>query len=90
MARRANNFTVPGRQIRDLSLRSTSVHMVSSTSSFSELYSARMRSASSMALSPRRAVPDMGELSTLSPSTRTNISGEAPINCSPENWKKNS
>ena len=71
-------WTLPGSQMRDLSLRSTSVHMVSSDSSFDELSSALMRSASSMGSRPRAMVPEMGHVSTRGPSTRTYISGDAP------------
>jgi hypothetical protein len=52
--RRASSRTEPGSQTRALSLRSTSVHIVSSTSSFSELISALSRAASSIASLPRR------------------------------------
>ncbi len=69
---------LPGTQIRDLSLRSTSVHMVSSDSSFGELSSVRMASASSSGLAPRAIVPAIGQVSTRSPVTRTYISGDAP------------
>ena len=83
-------LTVPGTQTRDLSLRSTSVHMVSSDSSLSELISAAMFSASRRASPVRWAVPEIGQVSTRDPSTRTNISGEAPTNCSSPNCRKNS
>ena len=52
--RRPITRTLPGTQTRDLSLRSTSVHMVSSDSSLAELSSARMFSASSSGSAPRR------------------------------------
>ena len=57
-------FTVPGSQTRDLSLRSTSVHMVSSDSSLAELSSSRMLSASRSGSPVRCAVPEMGQVST--------------------------
>ena len=69
--------TLPGTQIRDLSLRSTSVHIVSSDSSFSEFKSSRMFSASPMTSRPRAIVPEIGQVSTRVPSTRTYISGDA-------------
>ncbi len=75
---------------RDLSLRSTSVHMVSSDSSLVELSSSRMLSASRSGSPVRRAVPEIGQVSTRLPSTRTNISGDAPINCSSPNCSRNS
>ena len=81
--RRPITRTEPGSQTRDLSLRSTSVHIVSSDSSFSELSSALICSASSIALPPRRIVPEIGQVSTRRPSTRTNISGDAPTRYSP-------
>ena len=49
-----------------------------------------MESASRIGSPVRRAVPEMGQLSTRVPSTRTNISGDAPINCSSPNCRKNS
>jgi len=67
-----------GTQMRDLSLRSTSVHIVSSDSSLAELSSARIWAASAMASRPRAIVPEIGQVSTRSPATRTYISGEAP------------
>mmetsp|Transcript_22152 Transcript_22152/g.87883 ORF Transcript_22152/g.87883 Transcript_22152/m.87883 type:complete len:330 (+) Transcript_22152:1056-2045(+) len=82
--RRPRTDTVPGTQTLDLSLRSTSVHIVSSDSSFAELRRSRTCEASSMASSPRSIVPDIGHVSTRSSprsatrSTRTNISGDAP------------
>jgi hypothetical protein len=51
---------------RDLSLRSTSEHMVSSDSSLAELSSARMLSASRSGSPERRAVPAIGQVSTWS------------------------
>ena len=69
-------------QTRDLSLRSTSLHMVSSDSSLVEFSSSRMLSASRSGSPVRRAVPAIGQVSTRSPSTRTNISGDAPTSCS--------
>mmetsp|Transcript_39807 Transcript_39807/g.112494 ORF Transcript_39807/g.112494 Transcript_39807/m.112494 type:complete len:234 (+) Transcript_39807:1207-1908(+) len=74
--------TVPCSQIRDLSFRSTSVHIVISDSSFGSVRICLMFCASSRAFLPRRIVPLMGHVSTRRPwrffSTRTNISGEAP------------
>src|SRR6266480_6116101 len=74
--RRPITVTLPGTQTLALSLRSTSVHMVSSDSSLGELSSARMLAASASGSSPRAIVPEMGQVSTRSPLTRTNISGE--------------
>ena len=74
---------LPGTQIRDLSLRSTSVHIVSSDSSLGEASSARMASASPSGSSPRAIVPAIGQVSTRSPVTRTYISGDAPTRYSP-------
>ena len=65
--RRPITRTDPGSQTRDLSLRSTSVHMVSSDSSFCELSSARICRASAMASPPRAMVPEIGQVSTRSP-----------------------
>src|ERR1039457_6257664 len=78
ICRRPMTLTLPGRQTRDLSLRSTSVHMVSSDSSLAELSSVRMFAASSSGSAPRRIVPEIGQVSTRSPVTRTYISGDAP------------
>mmetsp|Transcript_100904 Transcript_100904/g.291829 ORF Transcript_100904/g.291829 Transcript_100904/m.291829 type:complete len:217 (-) Transcript_100904:764-1414(-) len=82
ICRRPMTFTVPCWQIRDLSLRSTSVHMVISDSSFGSARMVLMFSASSKASLPRLIVPLIGHVSTRSPcallSTRTNISGDAP------------
>mmetsp|Transcript_11356 Transcript_11356/g.26197 ORF Transcript_11356/g.26197 Transcript_11356/m.26197 type:complete len:286 (-) Transcript_11356:950-1807(-) len=82
--------TLPCSQIRDLSLRSTSVHIVISDSSLGSVRILRMFSASSRASFPLRMVPLIGQVSHLIPfwffSTRTNISGEAPTNHSP--WPK--
>src|SRR5690606_25015929 len=75
--------TEPGSQTRLLSLRSTSEHIVSSLSSFLELSSLRICSESEIASSPRRMVPEIGQVSTRLPLTRTNISGEAPMRYSP-------
>ena len=83
-------FTVPGSQTRDLSLRSTSVHMVSSDSSFDDFSSSLILSASRMGSPVRCAVPEIGEVSIRRPSTRTNISGEAPTSCSSPNCSRNS
>ena len=77
--RRPMTRTEPGSQTRILSLRSTSEHMVSSDSSFLEFSSFRICSESEMASSPRLIVPEIGQVSTRRPLTRTNISGEAPI-----------
>src|SRR5579875_3126622 len=55
-----------------------------------ELSNWRMFSASVNGSPERRAVPAMGQDSTRSPSTRTNISGDAPINCSLPSCRKNS
>ena len=57
--------TDPALQMRDLSLRSTSVHMVSSLSSFLSLRICLMFSASSSASRPRRMVPEIGQVSHL-------------------------
>ena len=70
--------TLPGIAMRDLSLRSTSVHIVSSDASLAELRSARIWAASPIGSRPRAMVPEIGQVSTRSPSTRTYISGEAP------------
>ena len=78
ICRRPMTRTEPGSQTRLLSLRSTSEHMVSSLSSFFELSSLRICSLSEIASSPRRIVPEIGQVSTRRPLTRTNISGEAP------------
>mmetsp|Transcript_81304 Transcript_81304/g.218655 ORF Transcript_81304/g.218655 Transcript_81304/m.218655 type:complete len:239 (+) Transcript_81304:761-1477(+) len=78
ICRRPMTCTDPGLQMRDLSLRSTSVHMVSSLSSLRLLRSVRMFSASSMAVAPREMVPLMGHVSMRRPRQRTYISGEAP------------
>src|SRR5437899_1079818 len=78
ICRRPITRTLPGRQIRDLSLRSTSVHIVSSDSSFSELSSRWICAASPSGSSPRAIVAEIGQVSTRSPSTLTYISGEAP------------
>ena len=83
ICRRPMTCTEPGRQTRDLSLRSTSVHMVSSDSSFSELSSARICAASEIGSPPRAIVPEIGQVSTRSSSTRTYISGDAPTRYSP-------
>ena len=91
ICRRPMTRTLPGTQIRDLSLRSTSVHMVSSDSSFAESSSVRMFSASSSGSPPRAIVPAIGQVSTRSPVTRTYISGDAPTRYSPSpRLKKNS
>ena len=74
---------LPGLQTRALSLRSTSVHMVSSDSSLAEFSNVRMFSASSIASRPRAIVPEIGQVSMRCPLTRTYISGDAPIRCSP-------
>ncbi len=76
--RRPMTLMLPGTQIRDLSLRSTSVHMVSSDSSLGESSSSRMAAASPMGSAPRAIVPAIGQVSTRSPVTRTYISGDAP------------
>ena len=76
--RRPITRTQPGTQMRDLSLRSTSVHMVSSDSSLLEVSRDRICAASPIASAPRAIVPEIGHVSTRSPSTRTYISGEAP------------
>src|ERR1039457_1600744 len=83
-------FTEPGAQTRDLSLRSTSLHIVSSDSSLVDFRSSRMLSASLNGSPVRRAVPAIGQVSTRLPSTRTNISGDAPTSCSSPNCRKNS
>jgi len=70
--------TEPGSQTRDLSLRSTSLHMVSSDSSFSN-QAARDAVGVGERIAGAPRVPAMGQVSTRRPSTRTNISGEAPI-----------
>ena len=57
---------------------------------WSELSSSRMLSASRSGSPVRRAVPAMGQVSTRRPSTRTNISGDAPISCSSPNCRRNS
>ena len=75
--------TEPGSQMRDLSLRSTSVHMVSSASSLAELSSFAIWAASPSASLPRAMVPEIGQVSTRRPSTRTYISGEAATRNSP-------
>mmetsp|Transcript_10319 Transcript_10319/g.24392 ORF Transcript_10319/g.24392 Transcript_10319/m.24392 type:complete len:203 (+) Transcript_10319:865-1473(+) len=67
ICRRPNTLTEPGSQIRLLSLRSTSVHMVSSLSSLRELRSSLMFCASSMGVLPRAIVPEIGHVSTLFP-----------------------
>ena len=91
ICRRPITRTLPGTQTRDLSLRSTSVHMVSSDSSLAELSSVRMFSASSSGSVPRAIVPEIGQVSTRSPVTRTYISGDAPTRYSPSpRLKKNS
>ena len=63
ICRRPMTLTVPGTQTRDLSLRSTSVHMVSSDSSLAESSSVRMFSASSSGPAPRAIVPEIGQVS---------------------------
>mmetsp|Transcript_34126 Transcript_34126/g.79995 ORF Transcript_34126/g.79995 Transcript_34126/m.79995 type:complete len:231 (-) Transcript_34126:1900-2592(-) len=73
-----STLTLPGSHILLLSLRSTSVHIVSSLSSLTLLSSSLMFCASSIGVSPRVMVPDMGHVSTLLPLVRTYISGEAP------------
>ena len=65
--RRPMTWTEPGTQMRDLSLRSTSVHMVSSDSSLTLVRRVRMASASSTGLAPRAIVPEIGQVSTRSP-----------------------
>ena len=91
ICRRPITRTLPGTQTRDLSFRSTSVHMVSSDSSLAELSSSRMFSASPRGSAPRRIVPEIGQVSTRSPLTRTYISGEAPTrHSSSPRLKKNS
>ena len=65
--------------------------MVSSDSSLAELSSERMFSASSSGSLPRRMVPEIGQVSTRFPVTRTYISGDAPTRHSPSpRLKKNS
>src|ERR1039457_3691641 len=59
------------------------LHTVSSDSSLAELSSARMFAASSSGSAPRRIVPEIGQVSTRSPVTRTYISGDAPTRHSP-------
>ena len=83
ICRRPMTLTEPGTQTRDLSLRSTSVHMVSSDSSFAEPSSVAMFAASSSGSVPRAIVPEIGQVSTRSPVTRTYISGDAPTRYSP-------
>ena len=83
ICRRPITSTVPGTQTRALSLRSTSVHMVSSDSSLVEESRVRIWWASAIGFSPRSMVPDTGVVSTRyrpsgRGSTRTNISGDAP------------
>ena len=78
ICRRPITRTLPGTQTRALSLRSTSVHMVSSDSSLAEPISRAMLTASSIGSAPRATVPEIGQVSTRSPLTRTYISGEAP------------
>src|SRR5580692_11250956 len=55
ICRRPMTRTVPGTHTRDLSLRSTSVHMVNSDSSFKLFSSSRMASASLSGSPVRRA-----------------------------------
>ena len=81
--RRPITLTEPGTQTRALSLRSTSVHMVSSDSSLAEPSRVAMFAASSSVSSPRAIVPAIGQVSTRSPVTRTYISGDAPTRYSP-------
>src|SRR6185312_6156844 len=90
--RRPMTLTEPGSHTRLLSLRSTSEHMVSSDSSFLEFRSFRICSESEIASSPRLIVPEIGQVSTRRPLTRTNISGDAPIRYSrsPRLMKKES
>ena len=83
ICRRPMTFTDPGTHTRDLSLRSTSVHMVSSDSSLADRSSVTMFAASSSGSAPRAIVPEIGQVSTRSPVTRTYISGEAPTRYSP-------
>ena len=91
ICRRPITVTVPGTQTRDLSLRSTSVHMVSSDSSLAEPSSIAMLAASSSGSAPRAIVPEIGQVSTRSPCTRTYISGDAPTRYSPSpRLKRNS
>jgi hypothetical protein len=75
--------TLPGTQTRDLSFLSTSVHMVSSDSSLADPSSLAMLAASSSGSAPRAIVPEIGQVSTRSPLTRTYISGDAPTRYSP-------
>mmetsp|Transcript_13140 Transcript_13140/g.43880 ORF Transcript_13140/g.43880 Transcript_13140/m.43880 type:complete len:296 (-) Transcript_13140:352-1239(-) len=90
ICRLPSTATEPGTQMRDLSLRSTSVHIVSSDSSLVEPSSSRTCEASSRASAPRSIVPEIGHVSTRSlpstRSTRTNISGDAPTRYSPRSW----
>mmetsp|Transcript_18637 Transcript_18637/g.25615 ORF Transcript_18637/g.25615 Transcript_18637/m.25615 type:complete len:212 (-) Transcript_18637:179-814(-) len=94
ICRRPSTCTLPGTQMRLLSLRSTSVHMVSSLSSFRFPSRSLIRRASSSASRPRAIVPEMGQVSTRKPlgvrSQRTNISGEAPTRYSPPPRFRNS
>src|SRR4029434_751495 len=62
--RRPITRTLPGTQIRDLSLRSTSVHIVSSDSSLDEVSRARICAASPMGSRARAIVPEIGQVST--------------------------
>ena len=62
-----NILTVPGLHILLLSLRSTSVHMVSSLSSFLFESSFFTCSASSRGSPPLSMVPEMGHVSTRIP-----------------------
>mmetsp|Transcript_40074 Transcript_40074/g.82045 ORF Transcript_40074/g.82045 Transcript_40074/m.82045 type:complete len:239 (-) Transcript_40074:2021-2737(-) len=78
ICRRPSTLTLPGSQMRLLSLRSTSVHMVSSLSSLIEFNSSLMLCASSIGVFPRAIVPLIGHVSTLLPLDRTYISGDAP------------
>ena len=68
-------WTEPARQMRDLSLRSTSVHMVSSLSSFLSASRVLMFSASSSAFAPRRIVPEIGHVSHLRACNRSSKHG---------------
>ena len=52
--------------------------------------SSRMLSASRSGSPVRCAVPEIGQVSTRVPSTRTNISGDAPTSCSSPNCRRNS
>jgi hypothetical protein len=83
ICRRPITRTLPGTQTLALSLRSTSVHMVSSDSSLSDPSSVAMLAASSSGPSPRAIVPAIGQVSTRSPVTLTYISGDAPTRYSP-------